>query len=69
MPRKPTECRHNIVRVMDFTPLGVLVGCTQCDETFVIPDENVEKHFTNFTHVSRQGPQHDYTVLIHDSLL
>lgn len=57
------RCPHPVRQVLEFNPLGVVVGCVSCDATFNMDEDAVER-FIDFTHTSPNGRDHDLYILV-----
>ena len=55
------RCRslHEILLVRDFSPMGAVVDCLRCGDTFHISQSTLEESYFHFHHVSADGPDSD----------
>lgn len=59
----PRRCSHPVRQIMEFNPLGAVVGCVLCDATFDM-DEELMQEWVDFTHTSPNGKAHDLHILV-----
>lgn len=64
-----TQCRHRLLQILDYDPMGYTVGCLGCNLSFHLPEPNAEEFFYPFTHTSPEGKEKDISILVHSSIL
>lgn len=57
------RCSHPVRQVIEFNPLGAVVGCVLCDSTLDMTDEQIQD-WVEFTHTSTRGKAHDLFLLV-----
>lgn len=57
---------HPLLRAEEFNPLGVVVLCLDCLDTFQIRESTLEDRYLHAPHISPEGPGHDVHFFILD---
>lgn len=61
------QCEHTISQVIEFNPLGAVVGCIECDETLQFTAQEIADDYLPFTYTSPEGMTKDVHIFIHAS--
>ena len=61
------HCPHHFLQIEEFTILGQVVGCTQCNKTFHQPEDISAKYYLPFVHTIPGKGDRDVCFLIHHS--